>query len=360
MRRAGFAIALLITLPLSAVAQSGRTTGYSESSSSSTRAATPSQTTSTGRRGDEVKIDGELVRVATDLVTIPVRVATRDGKPVKNLLQREFSIFENGELQPIAYFSSDDQPFTVALVLDMSYSTVFKLEEIKTAARIFILKLRPLDKVTVISFDEKPHVLCEPTSDRRVLQLAIAGARLGSGTALFDTLHSAVEEKLAPVTGRRAVVLLTDGVDTSSMTSDGRTIERRFSAGDTIVYTLQYNTFEDVKKNREKNAEVRFDNNDRPYVVQRSPEKGEREIDYQNASAFLATLSEESGGRVYRVSSTTNLNEAFTDIANELRKIYSLGYYPNEDRNPGKIYDIKVRVYRPNLKITARNHYLSK
>jgi VWFA-related protein len=358
MRRLTLFLLLLFAACVYAYGQSGRATGYSESGT--TRLVQPASRASDPSKLQMTKSDGDVLHVSTDLVTIPVRISTRDGKPVKNVLRREFAIFENGVAQDIAYFSDEEQPFTVALVLDTSYSSVFKLDDIRTAARIFILKLRPRDRVTVISFDEKPQVLCEPTNDRKVLQLAIEGARLGSGTALYDTLDSAVADKLSQIPGRRAIVLLTDGVDTSSSKSDAAAVKARYADDATIIFTLQYNTFEDVKKNREKNAEMRFDENDRPYLVQRPPEKGERETDYQKAETFLRTVSEETGGRVYRVSSTTNLNDAFSDIAAELRKIYSLGYYPNEDRTPGAVYDIKVRVYRPNLKITARNQYLGK
>lgn len=358
MRRLTLSTILLVSACIFAYSQSGRATGYSESGT--TRVFQPASRMSDRSKEHAARSDGDVLHVSTDLVTVPVRISTRDGKPVKNVLRREFAIFENGVAQELAYFSDEEQPFTVALVLDMSYSSLFKLDDIRTAARIFILKLRPYDRVTVISFDEKPQVLCEPTNDRKVLQLAIDGARLGSGTALYDTLDSVVAQKLSQIPGRRAIVLLTDGVDTSSSRADAAAVQARYSDDATIIYTLQYNTFEDVKKNREKNAEVRFDENDRPYVVQRPPEKGERELDYQKAGTFLRTVSEATSGRVYRISSTTNLNDAFSDIAAELRRIYSLGYYPNEDRNPGTVYDIKVRVYRPNLKISARNQYLGK
>jgi len=82
--------------------------------------------------------------------------------------------------------------------------------------------------------------------------------------------------------------------------------------------------------------------------------------DYEAARKFLKSISDQTGGSVFRVASTTNLNDAFTKIADELRRVYSLGYYPSEDRKSGATYDIKVRVYRPDLKITARNHYLGK
>jgi VWFA-related protein len=293
-------------------------------------------------------------------VTIPVRITTRSGKPVADLRRNEFKIFENGVEQEIAYFSNEEQPFTVVLVLDTSYSSVFKLADIQLAARIFVSKLREHDRVMVVAFDEKPRILCEPTNNRRVLHLAIDGAKIASGTAIYDTLDLVVREKLAPVSGRRSIVMLSDGVDTSSESANAADIEKSFAAEDVIVYPIQYDTFDDVQKSRKKDAEIRFDDNDRPYAVPAPPKKGEREQDYSIAKKFFETISEETGGRVYRVSSTTNLNDAFSNIANELRKVYSIGYYPPEDRQSGTTYDIRVRVYRPDLKITARNRYLGR
>jgi Ca-activated chloride channel family protein len=341
-------------------AQSGRTTGYSESRPAR---ITGRSTYPPATKEEESPVDdsgADIVRVPTDLVTIPVRIVTEDGKPVGNLRRNEFKVYENGVEQEIAYFSDEEQPFTVVLVLDMSYSSVFKLEDIQLAARIFVSKLREHDRVIVVSFAEKPRVLCEATNDRRILRLAIDGARIASGTALYDTLDMIARKKLADVPGRRAIVLLSDGVDTASVLATARSVERHFAEEDMLVYPIQYDTFDDVQKNRRKDAEIKYDENDRPYVVRMPPKKGEREQDYKAAHKFFDAISAQTGGRVYRVSSTTNLNDAFSNIANELRKIYSLGYYPAEDRQSGAVYDIKVRVYRPNLKIAARSQYLGR
>lgn len=338
--------------------QSGRVGGYSESGP--TRIAPRPPHTDTVKNTEPRLDAADVIRVPTDLVTIPVRIASLDGKPVTGVARGEFKIFEDGVEQDIAYFSDDEQPFTVALVLDMSYSSAFKLDEIQTAARIFVSKLRQADRVMVVSFDEKARVLCEPTNDRRVLRLAIESSEIGSGTALYDTLDTVLGLKLATVSGRRAIVVLGDGVDTSSVTAGARMVEQKFLGGDVIVYPIQYDTFDDVQKSKRKDAEIRFDDNDRPYVVSSPPKKGEREQDYESARAFFKNISAFTGGRVYRVTSTTNLNAAFSNIADELRKIYSVGYYPAGDRKSGAAYDIKVRVYRPNLKITARNRYVGR
>lgn len=357
MKRFLTLIVLTLAVQLAASAQSGRASGYSESR--------PARITGRGESTAETKTEksnapDDVVRVPTDLVMIPVRVATRDGKPVSKLTKREFQIFENGAAQEIAYFSDQEQPFTVALVLDMSYSSVFKLEDIQLAARIFVSKLRDHDRVTVISFDERPQVLCEATNDRRILRLAIDGARIASGTAVYDTLDMTVRKKLADVPGRKAIVLLSDGVDTASELTNAKTVLANFAEEGVIVYPIRYDTFDDVQKSRKKDAEIRYDDDDRRYVVHSPLKKGERQQDYQTARKFLDSLAGMTGGRVYDVSSTTNLNDAFSNIADELRRTYSIGYYPAEDRQSGAVYDIKVRVYRPNLKITARNQIIDR
>ena len=358
MKRPLLFIVCLTTFSSIVFSQSGRVTGYSESAT--TRVVNSSPASNAPAVQGATASDNDVVRVRTDLVTIPVRITSRIGKPVTGVRHNEFKIFENGVEQTIAYFSNDEQPFTVVLLLDMSYSSVFKLEDIQLAARIFVSKLRPHDRVMVVSFDEKPQVLCEAINDRYILGLAIDGARIGSGTALYDTLDMLVREKLSGISGRRAIVLLSDGVDTSSKLANADIVEKQFAAEDVIVYPIQYDTFDDVQKSRKKDAEIRFDEDDRPYIVPAPLKKGEREQDYKTAQTFFRNVSEQTGGRVYRVSSTVNLNDAFANIADELRRIYSLGYYPSEDRRSGATYDIKVRVYRPDLKITARSQYVAR
>lgn len=335
-------------------AQSGRTKIYSESSPQANMLESKIQTPN---EQNTTENDDEI-RVETNLVVIPARITSRDGKPAGDLKKEEFKIFENGVEQEIAYFSNQEQPFTVALVLDMSYSSVFKLQDIQKAALAFVSQLRENDKVLIISFDEKVQILCEPTNDRKILRLAIEATRIGSGTSLYTALNLVLNEKLSLISGRKAIVLLSDGVDTSSLKFTSADILREISNFDVLVYPVQYNTYDDVQKSRKKNSQILYDDKDRPYIAQKPKVKGEREVDYENADEFLKELSNQTGGSVYRVSSSTNLNKAFAKIADELRKIYSLGYYPSTERKNGVRYAVNVRVYRPNLKITAKESYL--
>lgn len=300
----------------------------------------------------------EVIRVDTDLIVVPAQITDRRGKPVGDIKREEFKIFENGIEQEIAYFSGDDQPFTVALVLDMSYSSVFKLTEIQAAALAFVNQLHENDRVMVVSFDEKVRVLCEPTGNRKVLRLAIEAAKIASGTSLYAALDLVLGEKLRKISGRKAIVLLSDAVDTSSRQTSAADVLRRVAETDVLIYPIRYDTYEDVQKSRKEDAQVFYDEDDRPFTVEKPRVKGEREEDYRQAKDFTEQLANQTGGRVYRVSSATNLTGAFANIADELRKIYSLGYYPNGERKSGARYSLKVRVYRPDLVIRARSNYI--
>jgi len=342
----------LVCLPV--VPQSRRNRNYSESSIQ-TENIEPAPNNQ--RRQAETDKYDEVIRVKTDLITIPVRISTRNGRAVTDLKQAEFKIFENGIEQEIAYFADEDTPFTVALMLDMSYSSVFKLRDIQVAADLFLAQLREDDRVMIVAFDEKVRVLCKPTTDRRALRLAIEAARIGSGTSVYAALDSVVNNYFRDIQGRKAVILLSDGVDTSSKVASAVSVLRDFSEVETLVFPIRYNTFDDVQKNRQKNAPILYDENDRPYVATLPPGSGERAEDYEQANRFLSAIADVTGGRVYKASGNAGLNRAFADIAAELRKTYSLGYYPSVERRPGEIYSIRVRVYRPDLILRAREKF---
>ena len=339
-------------------AQSGRVPVYSESGAPSKNEKEKTEAQPKPESQQPALQTEEVIRVGTDLIIVPAQITDRRGKPVGDIKQEEFKIYENGVEQEIAYFSSENQPFTVALILDMSYSSVFKLTEIQAAALTFVNQLRENDRIMVVSFDEKVRVLCEPTGNRKVLRFAIEGAKIASGTSLYSALDLVLGEKLRKVSGRKAIILLSDAVDTSSAKVSAADVLREVAESDVLIYPIRYDTYDDVQKSRKEDAQVFYDENDRPFMVEKPRVKGEREEDYRRAKDFTEELANQTGGRVYRVSSATNLTRAFANVADELRKIYSLGYYPNVARKSGARYSLKVRVYRPDLVIRARSNYV--
>ncbi len=160
--------------------------------------------------------DDEIIRVETNLVTMPVSVLDRDGRFISGLQQRDFKIFENGIEQKIDYFQSVEQPFTVVLMIDVSPSTEFKINDIHNAAIAFVNQLRPSDRVMVIAFDQDVHVLSPPTNNRNQLRNAILSTQFGNGTSLYEAVDDVIRRQLSRIEGRKAVVLFSDGVDTTS------------------------------------------------------------------------------------------------------------------------------------------------
>src|SRR5258708_36709801 len=156
----------------------------------------PTVQESPAKTGPEEVSAGDVIRVNTTLVTIPVSVMDRDGRYVPNLNKEDFRLWEDGVEQQVAFFSSVDEPFSVVLMIDTSGSTRFRLEDIQDAAINFVNQLRPDDKVMVVSFDDQVRVLSEFTSDRSRLRDAIRRTETGNGTRLYHAVDLAVDQPL--------------------------------------------------------------------------------------------------------------------------------------------------------------------
>src|SRR6266850_7231982 len=196
--------------------------------------------------GPEEVGEGDVVRVETTLISIPVSVMDRDGKYIPNLTKDDFRVWEDGVEQKVAYFASTEKPFTVALLIDTSGSTRFKLGEIQDAAIAFVEQLRPDDRVMVVSFSDKIRTLAQPTSDRNALRNAIRQTEPGDGTRLYDAVDQVINESLNRDEGRKAIVLLTDGVDTTSKRATYESTVRDAEELDALIYPVEYDTLSDM------------------------------------------------------------------------------------------------------------------
>ncbi len=323
---------------------------YSESKALPTRnrrqptrdvpAAQTEQKTETQSTGDEV------LRVDTDLITVPVSVYERSGVYVSGLTKDDFKIFEDGKEQKIEYFGTADKPFTVVLLLDTSPSAEYEIEEIQAASRAFIDELKPDDKVIVIEFDGNVHVLTEATNDRQRLYKAISKADFGSGTSLYEAVNFSLKKRLEKIPGRKAIVLFTDGVDTTSRKATYDSTLDLAEESDTLIFPIYYNTF------AQNQARIRGS------VGVFSP-VGTSPEDYAVGRKYLVELAAYTGGRVFKPDAVPGgLAAAFRGIAIELRQQYNIGYIPSDHGKPGEQKRIKVRVDRPNLAVRARDSYI--
>jgi len=334
--------------------------------------------------------EDEVVRVNAALVTVPVSVLDRDGRFIGGLRQEDFRVLEDGVEQRVAYFAPVEQPFTVALVIDTSGSTRFKLEDIQDAAIAFLDQLRPADRVIVIAFDDQVRVLSEATSDRNRLRAAIRQTRPGGGTRLYDAVDLVIKDQLGRVEGRKALVLFTDGVDSSSRRASFESTLEEAVELDAMIYPIQYDTWTGGSGNGGGGGQWPGPNR---YPRRRgggggrnsgwgdilgsiilgggnvrigggngggggAPAPGTTREDYDRGGEYLRRLAQSSGGRLYDARDINYLEQAFTNIAEELRRQYSLGYYPSRQAQAEERRQIRVRVRRPNLVVRARDSYV--
>jgi Ca-activated chloride channel family protein len=286
----------------------------------------PAAPTSAVQSSEEVG-EGEVLRISSNLVSVPVSVMNRQGQYVVDLQQRDFRVFEDGKEQPIVHFSNVDQPFSVVLLIDTSGSTAPFIDQIKGAAKAFVDQLRPVDTIRPVYFHgEIKPLSAEGINDPKLFDAAIDRIEPGPinmGTRLYDAVHFGLNS-LRPVATRRAVVLITDGENTWGKASMKSTL-REAEESDVVVYTLQYG---DLK----------------PLRHQASPQ------------LYLQQLAEKTGGRYFKGGDMNAVKRSFVEVAAELRRQYVLGYEPNEPERSG-IRKIRVKVNRKNVAVRARASY---
>lgn len=328
----------------------------------------PEQPQEQAPTGPEEVDAGDIIRVSTTLITIPVSVMDRDGRYVPNLLKDDFRIWEDGVEQQVAFFQSVDKPFSVVLMLDTSPSTKFRLEEIQDAAISFVNQLRPDDKVMVVSFNDDIKVLSEFTTDRSKLHRAIQRANTDDGTRLYDAVDMVINQQLSRVQGRKAIVLFTDGVDTTSRRADYQTNMMDAQELDALIYPVQYDTSADMNVGNYPQGSGQVDvlgqilggifgggRTGRRYP---SRGRGTSRGDYELGDQYLQELANTTGGRGYRADTLQNMSYAFANVAEELRRQYSIGYYPKRPPQAGQRRQIRVRAKQPNLAVRARDSYI--
>lgn len=325
--------------------------------------------------GPEEVDAGDIIKVNTTLVTLPVSVMDRDGRYIPNLRKEDFRLWEEGVEQDVAFFSAVDKPFSLVLMIDTSGSTRFRLEDIQDAAITFVNQLRRDDRVMVVSFDDDIRVLSEFTNDRNRLRDAIRQTETGNGTKLYDAVDLVINRRLSQISGRKAIVLFTDGVDTTSRFASYASNITDAEELDALVYPVQYDTFMDMSGSggggwpgagsptgtiNDILGQI-FGGMGRGRGSRGGSGRGGSGTsrgEYETANRYLQEMAERTGARTYKADSMQNLATAFSNIAEELRRQYSLGYYPKNPAQAGQRRQVRVRVNQPNLAVKTRDSYV--
>lgn len=292
--------------------------------------------------------EGDVVRVKTDLVTIPFSVLDRNGRYITGLRQEDVHIYEDGVEQEISFFNSVDQPISVVLLLDTSDSTRTRLPAIKKAALVFIEQMRPTDVVLPLSFDYEIHTRLRTfTNDRALLREAVHSIETGKFgvTKLYSAIDWVYKNVLKNTTGRKAMILLSDGEDTASIKATKQGTLWDSMEYDTFIYTVQYDPTREVEQTR-------------------NPVTGPRPLEYfaemravEAAARYLRSLATNTGGRFYQASST-EMEQTFVSIAEELRGQYAVSYYPKKISESKQRRQVKVQVNRSKVSVMARQWYI--
>jgi len=365
-------------------AQRPRRVGGNEQTTESKKSAT----------GPDEVDEGDVIKTDTQLVSVPAFVTDATGRPVSGLRPENFRIIEDGQPQTIANFGTTETPFEIALLLDTSGSTRDDVALIRSAANSFIEALRPGDRVGIIAFNQSQtrsssiatvEVLTPLTDNRDSLRAAIENLGASQGTPYYDALERVADNIFRDpprdeVRGRRAVVALTDGVDSSS-NSDFATAKVKLSRAGLACYFIQVNTEDFVEDRLMKDCSDDGQLSLSQRQIQRYRELFFPKARAENFNSFcqmgpfermsisrdlynlarreMDDLSRGSGGRSFPAATLADARAAFARVAADIGTLYSLGYYPTNKARDGKFRSIKleVRGLKDKAQIRARDGY---
>jgi VWFA-related protein len=345
------------------------------------------------KKSSEELDEGDVIRTDTQLVSVPAVVTDGTGRPLSGLKADNFQILEDGQPQAIANFGTTDAPFEIALLLDTSGSTREDVGLIQQAANSFVSALRTGDRVGVVAFNQAQtgkdpiaavEVLSPLTSDRTALTKAIENIGSSNGTPYYDALAKVADvifrDPPTDQVRRRAVVALTDGVDSAS-NSDFGSAKLKLSQAGIACYFIQVNTEDFVEDRLMKDCQ----DDGRLALSQRQLQRY-REIfvprakaeDYTNfcqmgpfermsisrelynlARREMNDLAKASGGRTFNATSLSDARAAFARVAADIGTLYSLGYYPTNKARDGKFRSIHlvVKGLKDKTEIRSRDGY---
>src|SRR5213082_3531345 len=338
----------------------------------------PANQQQSNKSGEEVD-EGDVVRVETQLVSVPAVVTDNSGRPLSSLRQDNFVVLEDGKPQPLTNFATTEAPFEIALLLDTSGSTRAELGLIRDAANAFINALRPGDRVAVIAFNNAPgngaplavvEVLAPVTDDRKLLRRAIENLGTSNGTPFYDALGRVADQLFRDpprpeIRGRRAVVALTDGVDSTSDSGYEDASAKLLRSG-VASYFIQVSTEDYVEdrllKDCRDDGRLTLSAKQLERFRQLFVPTAQKE-DYQDfcrmgqfermdisrqlynlARQEMNEMARASGGKNFAAASLGEARAAFAQVANEIGTQYSLGYYPSNKTRDGRFRQIKVEL----------------
>ena len=286
------------------------------------------------------------IKLEARLVNLNVSAVDHAGVAAANLTRDDFSVYENGVKQNIAFFETNDQPVNLLLLLDLSQSTRNKIKLIKKAATRFVDSLLPADRVAVAAFTRHFYQVSDFTADHKLVKERIDRIKnLDGGTAYYDAMWSSINLLDAAGNSRKALVVLTDGVDQHLLDSTDfpskhsyEEMIHRISEDDVTVYPIYLDTeWEEVKRSGETAHKA-----------------------YAVARGQLYEVAEETGGTMMKAVTDKDLDGAYQKVAAELHSLYSMAYAPTDLKSDGRWREINVKTDKGDITVKARRGFYDK
>jgi len=314
------------------------------------------------------------IELRSDLVSFTVTVSRPGGEALKTLTAENFTVYENNARQEITHFAAVDAPVDIVLMVDDSGSMREQLHEVKRAAEQFVERMRSQDRTAVLAFGKQVELLADLAHSRATLKEAIGRIPEGTGTAFYDALYLVAKEVLQGAAPRKAVIVLSDGVDSYSYYEFEQTSEILERTGVT-AYFIEVDTEEDMirglgKKNGFILSPSQLEKYRRAFRPEDPPLRyrypqfftSEENVEiahglYQLARAELRRLADRAGGKVFPLKTFSQLDAIYAEIGAELGTLYSIGYYPTNARRDGTWRALRVEVNISGAKAHARSGY---
>jgi Ca-activated chloride channel homolog len=299
----------------------------------------------------------EAIAIDTTEVMLPVTVRDESGQLVSNLEADQFQVYEDGVEQPISSFALRRLPVHVVLLIDTSSSVVPELEDFKASAWRFMAQLDPADQICLIRFDDRVELVQDWTSNRATLKRALNRLTTGMFTHFNDALFLAAREQLSKINGRKAIIVLTDGIDSGRGAIRFEQAFRAVVEEEVPVYALSKTR---IQSNLE-NEQLRFYSQSRSSLNQLKVDGIRLTLaGLASSERNLARLAEETGGRLFLPERFEQLDAVYQQVADELRSQYVIFYTPTEAARDGRYRAVRVRLKTPRLHVTTRFGYYAR
>jgi VWFA-related protein len=309
--------------------------------------------------------DDDKIVTDTALVQLSVGVVDKQGNAVRSLSPNDFAIYEDGVRRPIMHFEPTDAPFSLVLLLDMSGSTLTFRQQIRAAALRFLDALSPDDRVSVVQFSGKGvKSLLGFTTDRHRTGYAITDLANGAGeTPLYDALKFSLKELGREGKRRKAIVVLTDGLDTDVRNRDRSIIAKASAAEVSTAVKPELNSdVVSVLNAADREGVTIF-----PLALPSGDPKHLPLPDpaitamYGAARARLQLLADRTGGRIHEIKRLDDLARLYAEVAADLRSLYTIAYQPpNPGSRDGKWREIRVEIARADLVASTKPGYFAR